>query len=183
MKNNILLFPGWMQDSCLYNNYTCFNLWNTEYLEPDLTDVKYLLGHSMGCCPALLSWKNNPEATVILFNPLISKKSSIKLIYNFIVMMFISPGSIKAWKGSVKWKYLPLAIKNTLFFRKVDILKIIKEIPKDKLIIIRGKNDKYFCDLDSAATLRNSNIAFIELDEVNHFWCSQVDSVIRKIIK
>lgn len=183
MKDNTLLFPGWMQDSCLYKNYTCFNLWDTEYFEPSLTNVKYLLGHSMGCCPAVLNWKKNPEATVILFNPLISKKSRIKLIYNFIVMMFSSPGAAKAWKGSVKWKYLPIAIKNAIFFRRVDILKIIKEIPKDKLIIVRGKSDKYFCDLDSAVILCHSKIPFIELDGANHFWSPSVNNLVQQLIK
>ncbi|MFZ2310137.1 MAG: hypothetical protein WAW11_01175 [Patescibacteria group bacterium] len=183
MKDNVLLFPGWMQDSCLYGDYNCFNLWDKKYIEPSKTSVKYLLGHSMGSYPALLSWQKNPDATVILFNPLINRIGPIKIIYKFIVMMFVSPGSIKAWKGSVKWKYLLIAIKNAILFRKIDILKIIKEIPRGKLIIIKGKDDKYFCDVAAVVTLCNSKIGFIELADTNHFWSPQVDNLVEQLIK
>lgn len=183
MKKDVLLFPGWMQNNSLYPNYSCVNLWEQEYVEPDLTKTKYLLGHSMGSLPALLSWEKNPDTTIILFNPLITKRSKVDLVFRFIVMMFISPGAIRALTGSVKWKYLPVAIKNAILFREVDALKIIKKIPKDKLIIIKGKNDNYFCDIDSAITLCHSNIAFIELADVNHFWCLPVDVLIKKFIK
>lgn len=77
MKDNILLFPGWMQDNGLYGDYPYFNLWNKKYLSSDFIQAKYLLAHSMGTLPALLSWQKNPDTTLILFNPLISKRTPI----------------------------------------------------------------------------------------------------------
>lgn len=183
MKNNILLFPGWMQNNFLYEEYSYVNLWEKKYTEPDITGVKYLLGHSMGSWPALLSWKQNTDATVILFNPLIVKRNSFNLLFRFITMMLISPGSAKAWKHRVKLRYLPVAVKNALFFREIKALEIIKEIPSDQLIIIKGKNDKYFCDLEVAAILGSYKISFIELADVNHFWSTEVGTFIKQLIK
>jgi|GEM_PF-2365619 len=183
MKDNILLFPGWMQNDFLDGEYSYVNLWEKKYIEPDVAGIKYLVGHSMGSCPALLSWKQNTDATVILFNPLIVKRNSLNLLFRFTTMMLLSPGSVRAWRRRVKLKYLPIAIKNALFFKEIKALEIIKEIPKDKLIIIKGKNDKYFCDLEAAAILCNYKIAFIELADVNHFWCPKVGALIKQLIK
>lgn len=183
MKDDILLFPGWMQDKGLYGNYFYLNIWEKKYIGYDLTRAKYLLGHSMGTLPALLSWKENPDTIIILFNPILPKRSSINILFRFANMILTSSGSIKAIKGSTKLKYLLVAIQNTITFQEIDALALIREIPKDKLIIIRGKDDKYFCDLESKTILQNSGIDFFELEDVGHFWCSKVDNFVEQFIK
>ena len=98
-------------------------------------------------------------------------------------MLLTSPGTIRAIKGSINLKYLFVAIRNAITFLKIDALEIIKEIPKDKLIIIKGEKDKYFCDSESVKVLMNSKIPFFELKGVGHYWVPEVDEYIKQFIK
>jgi len=96
-------------------------------------------------------------------------------------MILVSKGTIRAVKGRTHIKYLPIAIQNALFLLKTDPLEIIKEIPRDKLLIIKGEDDKYFCDLESVGIFKKYNISFIEMKGVGHYWVPEVDNYITKI--
>jgi len=183
MKEFTYLFPGFSQDKVLYGNYSYINIWEEKYHKYNLSNAKYLIGHSMGSLPALMNWRENKDATVILFNPLLPKRNYLNLLIRFKMMFLTSPGKIRAIKGSTSLKYLFVAIKNAITFLKIDALEIIKEIPKDKLIIIRGEKDKYFCDKESVDVLMNSRISFIELKGIGHYWVPEVDDYIKQFIK
>ena len=61
-------------------------------------------------------------------------------------------------------------------------MKIIKKIPKNKIIIIRGKNDKYFCDEESVKILKKNKIGIIEVKNAGHSWNKKFDEVIEKFV-
>ncbi|HEY5587864.1 MAG TPA: hypothetical protein VIK86_02795 [Candidatus Paceibacterota bacterium] len=183
MKEQIILFPGFSQSKTLYGNYSYLNIWEEKYIKYDLSNAKYLIGHSMGSLACLMNWKENPNTTVILFNPLIPKRNNLNILFRFTKMILTSSGTIRAIKGRTDIKYIPIAIRNALIFLKVDAIEIIKQIPKDKLIIIRGENDNYFCDLESALVLKNFDITSFELKNVGHYWTSEVDNYIAQFIK
>lgn len=183
MKEKTYLFPGFSQDKILYGDYSYVNIWEEEYRKYDLSDVKYLLGHSMGSLAALMNWKENKDSTIILFNPLLPKRNYFNLLIRFKLMLLTSPGTLRALKGSTSLKHLYIAVKNAIIFLKTDAIEIIKEIPKDKIIIIRGEKDKYFCDKGSVSVLKRYDIPFIELKDVGHYWVPEVDEYIKQFIK
>lgn len=182
MKENIFLFPGFSQDKILYGDYSYIDIWEEKYHKYDLSKAKYLIGHSMGSLAVLLNWKDNPETTVILFNPLLPKRNPLNLFFR-LLMVFTSPGTFRSIKGHTNFKYIPIAIQNAFSFIKTDALEIIKQIPKEKIIIIRGENDNYFFDKESVRVLKNTNIPFIELKGIGHYWTPEVDNYLKQFIK
>jgi len=182
-KENIFLFPGFSQDKILYGDYSYINIWEEKYHNYDLSKAKYLIGHSMGSLPALMNWKKNKDATVILFNPLLPKRNYFNLLFRYIFMLITSPRTIRAIKGRTSLKYFYIAWWNATVFLKTNAIEVIKEIPESKIIIIKGEKDKYFCDKGSVKVLEKFQVPYNILSGVGHYWVPEVDIYIKQFIK
>ena len=64
---------------------------------------------------------------------------------------------------------------------KVDVFGIIQKIPKENLVVIRGKNDDYFCDKESAEIIKSNNIKLIEV-EAGHDWNEKIAQAVETFI-
>ena len=65
--------------------------------------------------------------------------------------------------------------------RKVDFLDAIKQIPKENLIVVRGKKDNFFCDEESAKIIKENNIRLIEV-YAGHNWNENIAKAVNEII-
>lgn len=182
MKEKIILFPGFSQSKELYGDYEYANIWEEKFHKYDLKNKDYIIGHSMGSLAGLIHWRENKDATVILFNPLLPKRSRLNILTRFFRMILNSSGTLKAIKGSTNLVHLPVAVQNAFELTKVDALSIIKEIPKDKLVIIKGEGDSYFFDSDSIKALQENGFGAIVFESVGHYWDKKVDELIYSIV-
>lgn len=81
------------------------------------------------------------------------------------------------------FKYFISSIFNLSKLLKIDLMPIVFEIPKDKLIIIRGKEDKFIFDNKITNELKAKGINVIEIEGVGHSWSEKINEEIDKIIK
>ena len=76
-----------------------------------------------------------------------------------------------------------------LFFRELirckklfatDFSKTFDFIPAGKARVIRGKNDRFFCDAQAADFLRSKHVEIIEVDG-GHNWCRATEMLLRSL--
>lgn len=64
--------------------------------------------------------------------------------------------------------HLPSAFRKYYQLLKPDLERLITEIPKNDIIILRGKDDEYLCDEEIVNFLKISGFKIIEIADANH---------------
>jgi hypothetical protein len=178
MLKKILVLPGWMNYLRMINTEEYFEIWKGRTDKNKEAD--YMVGFSLGALVTLRD--SNPNwKKIILVAPPLPKRN-----------VFI-------W--FIKWiKYISnegLSLKNQVFTKNpfrfiielcrciklfgIDFSEILDNTSKDKIIVIRGKNDNFFCDDKAVAFLRSKNIRVIEIEGVGHNWDEKFNIEIDKI--
>lgn len=179
MENKrVLLFPGGFQSVKNYGGFEGVDIWlktaqNSKPLEAD-----YFVGHSAGAIFALTLFGINQDSKFILINPLIGKRNILSLLFRWI-KFFVFEGI--GWEKIVPISQWAYGMKMALKLLKVDALKIIKTIPKANLFIIRGKNDKFFCDEKTRELIKTNCLNLIEV-EAGHDWNKNIDLAVTAAI-
>ncbi len=180
MNNNkkILVFPGAFQVANKYGDYEGVDIWLKANSEQEIPAGDYLIGHSLGASFALAHYNSNQNCKFILINPLVKKRSAL-IFWRW--LKFIIFERIKTEKIIPKsdWLY---AFKKAIKLLNVDILNVIQKIPKENLIIIRGKQDIFFCDSEAVKVIQENNIALVEV-EAGHDWNDKIANTVKEIIK
>lgn len=178
--NKTFVLPGWM--SCV-NNYQLgdgLEIWQEPVDSGAFAEVEYLIGHSLGANFALLNWPANKNAKLILVSPILFNAPLFNWFFRWLRYVFnegliISPKDIKSNR-------LFFGLKKGYRLLKPDYKKIIREIPKENLVMIRGKEDKYFCDQKVAEFVRGENIRLIELPGSGHNWNDDFKKTVEDIL-
>ncbi len=76
------------------------------------------------------------------------------------------------------WFY---AFKKSHRLAKINTLEEINKLPKENITIIRGIKDYYFCDKESAETIKKEGLRLIEVD-AGHNWNQNIADAVNKII-
>jgi hypothetical protein len=96
------------------------------------------------------------------------------------IKFFFSEGI--AWRKIIPISSWPFGFKKLFEFLKVDAFEIMSKIPKENLIVIRGKNDNYFCDKKSVEILKNNGFTVMEV-EAGHDWNENIAKAIASYIR
>jgi predicted alpha/beta hydrolase family esterase len=175
-----LLLPGWMSRVKNYGIGEGLDIWK-KFGDPTANlDAQYLIGHSLGCHYALLNWQANRNARLILVNPPLLKRSSIVWLYRWLRYKMIE-GLGVSFKDILAAD-IPAGIMNCHKLFQGDFEKIIREIPKKDLVIVKGQNDNYFCDHDVADFARAEQIRLIEVAGSGHNWSEDIRQTIINFI-
>jgi len=171
---NILIFPGAFQAVKNYGSYDGLDIWLKSFSKKDIPVADYYIGHSGGVNFILSYYNLIQKGKFIFVNPLIKKRSNVVLFWNWLRFFFV--------EGIKREKIVPISnwlhcLKMISRLLKVDVLDIIQKIPKENLVIIRGKNDNYFCDKESAEIIKSNNIKLIEVD-AGHDWNEKIAQVV-----
>jgi hypothetical protein len=180
-KEDIKFIPGWMDRAELYN-YDGLNIWNEDVKPEDRIDAKYILAHSIGAHFALLNWKKNKNTKLILVNPLLVKRKFRCWAWRWIKFFFFEEPEINAKRAFV-WLHLFSNLKKCRKMLQIKVSDILDEIPKEDILIIRGKKDRLFCNEEVAAVIKEKNLPLIELEDNGHLWTEKVDEAIEKYIE
>lgn len=181
-NKKILLIPGWMNGKGMYGDkYEVLEIWK-ERLEPvEEIEARYLIGHSLGCHWALLNWKKFPNTKLILVNPPLPKRNIFRWFRNWL--------EFQRKEDTPTNKEIVKGIRNKVFgwkkcyaFFTTDFSKIIKEIPREMITIVRGTKDDFFCDKLAKDFLEANNIPLIEI-EAGHDWNENIDREIEKLLR
>lgn len=179
-SNKKLLFPGWMSQVKNYQFGDGVEIWKERINVDAHFEAEYLVGHSLGANFVLLNWRANKNAKIILVCPLIFKKSIFSWFFCWLYYV-ISEGLVIPI-SDFKSNKLFFGLNKGLKLIRNDFSKIILEIPKENLLVIRGKNDNYFCDKTAAEFLKKENIRLIEIENCGHNWNEKMkESVLSEI--
>jgi len=184
MKTNnkkIILIPGWLNTLETYKKYDGLEIWNEEKFNLEiLKDADYIIAHSMGAIFTLLHWTQDIPAKIILVNPLFPKRHWIKWLLRLLKFhlfdnrypKILVAGLIKKLRG----------IKKCISMLKSDTTDLLNNISKENIIILRGKEDYYFCDSVACELIREKGIQLIEVDGVGHDWNEKFDEEVKRIV-
>lgn len=171
-----IIIPGGFQYVKNYG-YLGLDIWlGGEYAKPPQAD--YFVGHSIGASLALTFFENNSNSKFILINPLVRKRNILSLFYRWI-KFYIFEGI--EWKKIVPAKYWLIGFGIIIKLLKIDVLGNIEKMPKDNLIIIRGKRDYFFCDEESVELIKKNDINLVEVD-AGHDWNENIAKAVKNII-
>ena len=181
MKKKIIFIPGWMDTVENLVNWPGLDIWKEKIDINQKIDAEYIVGYSTGANWALLNWKKNKNSKLILTMPLAPKRKISNWFLRWIKHEIFERSKITK-KRSRCFPYIFRGIINLIKLMQVDPLPIIDEIPKDDLIIIRGKNDNHFFDNEAAEIIKEIKIQLIELGKVGHNWNEKIFLEIEKIV-
>ena len=178
---NLFIIPGWMKSVSFYGNYNGLDIWKKDFDLTTKIDTKNIVSHSAGTIFALVNWNLNPNKKIklILINPLLPQKNFLQWFFSW--LRFAFKGKIRIDK-TMGIKQLFPAIKNFSALLKFNPLAIAEKIPKENLTIIRGANDKFFCNDKVAEIIRNNDIKLIEIEGLGHEWNEKFFDAIRDVI-
>ena len=182
MKNKKAYIPGWFDTVNNRVDYYGLDIWKEKIDPESKIDAEYVIGHSLGANFALLNWDINKNAKLILTNPAIGKKSITQWFLRWIKFIF-SEGPDMNKKRARSFLNFFYNCKLCYKLLKIDLEKIIKKIPKENIVVIRGKNDNFFCNSEVCNFLREEGIKIIEIDEVGHHWDNKMSEEINKLIE
>lgn len=179
-NSKFVFIPGWMNVGKVYGYENSLDIW-TENIDPEnKIEAEYVVGHSAGALFALLSWNANKNTKLILVGPMIPKRSTLSWLIRW--------GKFVLTEGThmplARIKLFPHFISGTLYLLKLikfDSFSILRNISKENVVIVRGKQDNYLCDNTVAAMLRENNIPVIEVDGLGHDWNEKASQLIKEL--
>ena len=177
-KKSILVIPGAFQFVKNYGNYEGMDIWLKSNLKEKIPTSNYIIAHSAGAIFALTLSDHFQGRRFILINPPIKKRNILNLFLRWIKFLVLEGIKTEKVVPITNWIY---GLKKLFKLLKIDTLEIIKKIPGDNLVIIRGKKDDFFCDKESAEVIKNNNINLIETD-AGHDWNEKIAEVVANLI-
>lgn len=174
-KNDVCLVPGTIQYVKNYG-YDGLDIWIKS--EEIIPDAKIFIGHSLGAS-FILGSNVNYNNKFIFINPLIKERCFPLHFVNWVRFLISEGFAVKKAVPVGCWWH---TFRQVLLLLKVDVLKQMRKIPKENILIIRGKHDNYFCDRENAEILKANNFNLIEV-EAGHDWNENVASSVEDIVK
>jgi hypothetical protein len=181
MKNKkILVLPGWMKEIKLYKEDRPDFSFHIGDLDKKSLEAEYLIGYSLGAL-AILDELNNFQGKVILVNPPLPKKDLYDcfgrwLNYN------LTEGLFKERQRFTINPYTWLkGFLECIFLLSTDFSNNLKTFPKERIVVIRGKRDTYFCN-DEAQTFLDSMGIKTVLVESGHNWNLEIEEAMDRLI-
>jgi hypothetical protein len=173
----ILLLPAWMTSLDLYEN-TGEVITRIGSLEEADLSADYLVGLSLGALEVLKK-ANYIKGKIILINPPIPKRNLL-IWFGKWLSWITHEGPFLARQHFTKnpYQYGVCFIRN-LKLLTMDFSQVLENFPKEKFVVIRGKNDNFFCDDKAVKFLNGKNIKIIETDG-GHNWCEPTEKAMNQ---
>lgn len=175
-KEDACVLPGTIQSAQNYG-YDGLDIWMDKKIEK-LPNAKIFIGHSLGV-NFILKYNINHDSRFIFINPLLKERCFFVHFMNWLKFLVFEGFSTKKAVPAKHWWH---TLKQVLSLLKVDVLGEIKKIPPEKIIIIRGKYDNYFCDKKNIEILKACPIKFIEV-EAGHDWNENIKNAVEDILQ
>lgn len=173
-----LLFPGAFQSVKSYVGYEGVDIWlKSATVEKNLSADCYI-GHSAGSAFIIAHYDSAKNTKFIFINPLIRKMSAVGLGWAWIKYFF---GEGIEWRRIVPMTNWIHGIKLTRQLLAVDFLAAIQKIPRENLLVIRGKDDRWICDEKAAAILKENHIRCVEVI-AGHEWNKNIADAVASAI-
>jgi hypothetical protein len=156
----ILLLPGWMTSIDLFESQNDLNVRIGKLNEEDLS-ADYIIGVSLG---ALVTLKNLDQikGKVVLVNPPLPKRSILTWFVKWVNYTIHEGLFLERQHFTKNPIRLGLEMVNCIKLLGADFSEALANFPHERLTVIRGKDDRFFCDDKAVLFLRSLNIKLVE---------------------
>ena len=179
MNKKILVLPGWMNYLRMINVEEYSEIWHGKTNKNK--EVDYVVGFSLGALVTLRDLNPNWKK-IILVAPPLPKRNIFAWFINWIKYISAEGLSLKNQVFTKNpFKFIVELCRCIKLFG-IDFSKILDNISRDRIVVMRGKNDNFFCDDKTVEFLRSKNIGVIEIAGVGHNWDEKFNIKIDKII-
>ena len=158
----ILILPRWVKSHKLYYNEEI--VCKVGNVDEEAKRADPVAGLSLG---ALILLRSHIQVVgkIVLINPPLPKRNLLTWFIQWLKFS-LQEGLFSAHR--VTYVINPLkflsAVAECIRLLSVDFSKILDEIPKGKIVVIRGTKDYFFCDSQAVEFLKRKNIKIIEVD-------------------
>jgi hypothetical protein len=176
----ILLLLGWMTTEVrLYKEYDNIHIYFGELNNQNIL-FDYVVGMSMGSL-TILKNINKIDCKVILINPPLPKKNFF--VWFVRLLKYIKNEGLflerqKFITNPVKFIF---ELINGIKLISIDFSRTLDSLEKNKITVIRGKRDTFFCDEETVKFLRSKNIRVVEF-EGGHNFCEAMEEAMSSLI-
>lgn len=138
------------------------------------------IGFSLGALMVLRAADQFRER-IILINPPLPKRSLASWLLNWVRYLLAEGLLTKRQKFTKNPIKLIICLINNVKLLRLDFSTILDSCLLEKIIVIRGLKDDFFCDDRAADFIRSKNIKLIEIDS-GHNWSLVIEETLRKLI-
>lgn len=182
-SKKVVYLPGWMDLVKLHKEFCGLEIWQKDIDYQEKIETEYLIGNSLGCHFALLNWEKNRNTKLILINPLIEKKSFLVWIWRW-CKYFFSEG----WRSVHPRKIFNFhnffqALKKANLLLQRDYWDVLNKLPKEKVLIVKGGKDNFFCDQKLLTKFKSKNLPVLEIPQMGHLWKKKYLTYLEEYIK
>lgn len=176
----VLLIPGWMKTLRFYEDRNDIRVCVGK-LDEEAISADYVLGFSLGALIVLQNAKQI-KGKMLLINPLFPKRSIGAWFVKWAQYIFHEGLFLEMQKFTRNPFRFIKEISHCVGLLRTDFSEILKSLPKGHLVVLRGRDDAFFCDEKAKKFLEENNITFVETDG-GHNWSGGIEKTIRTIIQ
>lgn len=180
-KPKFIFIPGWMSMGKIYGYENSLDIWTKNIDPKNKIEAEYVVGHSAGALFALLNWNANKNTKLILVGPMIPKRSVLSWLVRWGKFILTEGTHMPFDKIKLGIHFISGTLR-LLKLIQLDSFDIMCEIPRENIIIVRGKQDNYLCDDGVVSFLKEKNIPVIEVDGLGHDWNEKASEIIEKLM-
>lgn len=178
-SKKLLYFPGWLDKGQFHGYENSINLWEDPGFQIP-AETEYIVAYSAGALLALQNWqRDRKEYVLILVNPLLPKRKLSTWLRCWI-QFIMEEGTSLHWGRIKMLLHIVSATRKLINILSVDVVPMMDIFPKGQLLVIRGKQDYFFCDEESVRIIKEKQIPFVELPNVGHNWHSLIDETLER---
>lgn len=177
-EKRVLVFPGFLRSKQAFLPFQAVDFWAGEKLPKNINDYYFLVGSSLGASLVLKKYSKDFSGKFILINPNIGKKSLFVFAFNAFKILIPEK---KSREHIVNFKFWFGDFYKALSLLKIDVSDYLKDLPKEKFLIIRSKFDDYFCDWRAVELMKQREIDFVEV-ATGHNWDDKIKDKVLEII-
>jgi hypothetical protein len=181
MNKKVVLIPGWMAGDEMYRTkYEILEVWRNKILPEIKIEADWIVTHSLGG-QYLLSNPNNWEGKkIILASPLILKKSIFTWFLRWI-KFHLSEKPPKKREFILGFDQIIFGQKMVWKLLRLDMKKVLSQIPKENIFIVYGEKDIFFFGEESLRLAIELGIKTFSV-EAGHYWNDAIAKKVDEII-
>jgi hypothetical protein len=168
-NKKIFLIPGWMDVVSRYGYASGLDIWLSGTFPKMKKHESCVVGHSLGANFVLVHCDAEKCEKIILVNPLLLKRSKLGWFVRWFKNTVFERDGFSL-KRAETLMYFFSNLRKAFELLRDDFGRILDDIPADKIIIIRGKEDLFYCDEETAEFVKQKGIRLIEIEGIGHNW-------------
>lgn len=180
MNSNILVIPGAYDRVQNYGGYPGIDIW----MRDDPADAQriaqadWIIAASSGPNFAF-SHHVRQDQKFILINPLVKQRSFFELVIRDIKFLLYEGVDVQKM---IPFSRYAFAFQRARQVTKVNVLDALRKLPKEHIFIIRGTQDRFFCEDECLEIIKREGFHLTEVD-AGHLWNQYIAEAVKKIIE